>query len=292
MEISIMQVEMSLNRLSSKNLVRKIYVQGRVGFELTPKGKQVIEALAKAETDRITRQLQEAIHEERKAKLRLSAVNKMKSIEDKWHSYQIPDRRLINEVEREATELLTETKELRDKQPLCQLDPQNYDQKFTQYKTQIEKLNEQNSNLTRAVDNYAKIKNYQLSILVDIESINKTINKYEPVQEATAQVNQLKNSICTLESIKFQLENFDKDQLTKFEEIKTQFGNNSKLLEILKKPTHEYTPIKRETSAETTTLYFDTEGPIKDGHKTSGYTLVEKCSKCGTKRKSTPVDIG
>ena len=66
--ISIEQVEMSINRLSAKNLIRKVYLQSNIGFELTPRGKAAIEGLAKAETDRITRQLQEAIHQERKAK--------------------------------------------------------------------------------------------------------------------------------------------------------------------------------------------------------------------------------
>lgn len=49
------QVQTSLNALSSKNFVRRIYLQGKVGFELTPKGKDAIEALAKARADRITR---------------------------------------------------------------------------------------------------------------------------------------------------------------------------------------------------------------------------------------------
>ncbi len=63
-------------------------------------------------------------------------------------------------------------------------------------------------------------------------------------------------------------------------------------LEILKKPTHEFIPLKKENIAENTTWYSETEGPIKDGLKTGGYALVEKCSKCGTKRRSTPVNIG
>ena len=131
MEISTEQVEKSISRLSAKNLIRKIYLQGKVGFELTPKGKSAIEVLAKAETARITRQLQEAIHQERKAKLRSSAVKKMKSIEDEWQNYQIPDRKLIDEIEQEATKFLAATKEIADKQPFCHLDPQNYDQEFS-----------------------------------------------------------------------------------------------------------------------------------------------------------------
>lgn len=290
-EISREQVEMSINRLSAKNLIRKVYLQGKVGFELAPKGKSAIEVLAKAETARITRQLQEAIHQERKAKLRSSTVNKMKSIEYEWQNYQMPDRKLIDEIEQEAIKFLAATKEIEDKQPLCHIDPQNYDQEFSQYKPQIENLTEQNNNLTKAVNNYAKIKNYLLSISADIEGFNKTINKYEPIAEATVQVNQLETSLCRLKSIQSQLENFDKDQLSQFEELKTQLGDNSRLLESLKKPSHEFTPIKRE-SLEKATLYPDPEGPIKSGRKTSQYPLVEKCGKCGTKRRSTPVDMG
>ena len=292
MEISSEQVAISINRLSAKNLIRKVYLQGRVGFELTPRGKSAIEVLAKAETARITRQLQEAIHQERKAKLRSGTVNKMKSIEDEWQNYQMPDRKLIDEIEQEAARFLLATKEIEDKQPLCYIDPQNYDHEFSQYKPQIETLTEQNNNLIKAVNNYAKIKNYLLSISADTESINKTINKYEPIAEATAHVSQLKTSLCRLKSIQSQLENFDKDQLSQFEELKTQLGDNSRLLEILKKPTHEFTPIKRESLAEKTTRYPDPECPIKSDRKTSRYPLVEKCSKCGTKQRATPVDIG
>ena len=292
MEISSEQVAISINRLSAKNLIRKVYLQGKVGFELTPKGKSAIEVLAKAETARITIQLQEAIHKERKAKLRSGTVNKTKSIDDEWQNYQMPDRKLIDEIEQEATKFLAATKEIQDKQPLCHLDPQNYDQEFSQYKSQIENLTDQNNNLTKAVNNYAQIKNYLTSISADIESINKTINKYEHITEATAQLSQLKTSLCKLKSIQSQLENFDKNQLSKFEELKTQLADNSRLLEILKKPTHEFTPIKRESLAEKATRYPDPEGPIKYDRKTSGYPLEEKCSKCGTKRRSTPVDIG
>jgi hypothetical protein len=292
MEISNEQVEMSISRLNAKNLIRKIYLQGKVGFELTPRGKLAIEVLAKAETARITKQLQEAIYQEQKAKLRSGTVNKIKSIENEWQNYQMPDNKLIDSLEQEATKLLAATKEIKDKQPLCDLNPQNYDQEFLQYKPHIEKLTEQNNILTQAVNNYAKIKNYLPSISADIKSINKAIHKYEPIAGATAQVNQLKNSLCILKSIQSKLENFDKDQIARFGELTTQLGDNSRLLEILKKPTHEFTPIKRETLAENTTGYSDPEGPIKDGHKTSRYPLVEKCSKCGTKRRSTPVDIG
>src|SRR5208283_211263 len=242
MEISSQQVEMSINRLSAKNLIRKVYLQGRVGFELTPRGKTAIEASAKAETARITRQLQEAIHQERKAKLRSGTVNKMKSIGDKWQNYQIPDRNLIDKIEQEATQFLAATKEIENQQPLCHIDPQNYDQKFSQYKPQIEKLAEQNKSLTKAVNNYAAIKNTLISISADIENINKTINKYKPITEATAQISQLKTSLGKLKSIQSQLENFDNDQLAKSEELKTQLEDNFRLLEILKRITHEFTP--------------------------------------------------
>jgi len=292
MEISSQEVDVSINRLSAKNLIRKIYVQGKVGFELTPKGEATIKVIAKAETDRITRQLQEAIHIERKAKLRLSTVNKMKSIEDKWQNYQMPDTKMIDTIEQEATIFLSMTKEIENKQPFCHIDLKNYEQGFLQYKNQIENMIRQNNNLTKAVNNYAQIKNYQLSILTDNENINKTINKYETMAEAATQVSQLKTSLSKLKSIQSQLENFDKNQLSKFEELKTQLGGNSRLLEILKKPTHEFTPIKKENITENTTWYSDTEGPIKDGLKASGYVLVEKCSKCGTKRRSKPVNIG
>jgi predicted transcriptional regulator len=292
MGISSEQAEMSINRLSTKNLIRKVYMQGKVGFELTPKGKSAIEVLAKAETARITRQLQEAIHQERKAKLRSGAVNKILKTEEKWQNYQIPDRKLITDIEQEPTKLLAATKEIQAKQPLCHINPKNYDEEFSQYKLQIENLAEQNNSLTKAVNNYAQIKNYLLLISADIESINKTINRYEPITEAAAQVSQLKTSICVLKSIQSQLENFDKAQLSRFEELKTQLGDKSRLLETLKKPTHEFTPIKRESLAEKATRYPDPEGPIKYDRKTSGSPLEEKCSKCGIKRRSTSVDIG
>jgi predicted transcriptional regulator len=292
MEINSEQVETSIKRLSSKNLVRKIYLQGRVGFELTPKGKSEIEVLAKIETARITRQLQEAIHQQRKIKLRSSTVNKMKSKEDEWKNYQMPDRNKIDEIEQETTKLLSSTKETEGKQPFCHIDPKNYDQEFTQYKTQIENLIEQNSNLIKAVNNYAKIKNYILLMSADIESINKAINKYNPIAEATAQVSQLKTSLCRLKSIQSQLEAFDKERLSRFEELKIQLGDNFGLLEILKKPTHEFAPIERKRLAEKVPLYPDPEGPIKQVRKTGEYPSLEKCSKCGAKRMVTSVDIG
>ena len=74
------EVETSINHLSSKNLIRKIYVQGKVGFELTPKGKSSLEELAKVETARITKQLQEAIQQEQKAKLRMNSVKELNQL--------------------------------------------------------------------------------------------------------------------------------------------------------------------------------------------------------------------
>jgi len=288
---SLQEVEISINRLSSKNLIRKIYVQGKVGFELTPKGKMALDALAKAETDRITKKLQDAIEQEQKAKQRLNAVKKTKSIENQLQKYKAPDNKLMDNIEQEAIKLLLTTKEIKEKQPICEINPQNYDQEFLQYKSQIEKLIGQNSNLTQTVDNYAKIKNDQASISADIQNIKRTINKYEPLAEATAQVNELKNSLGKIELIQSQLETFDNEKLTRFIALRMELRNNSRLLEMLKKPTHEFKPIKIATETEIAG-YFDTEGPINDGHKTSGYPLMEKCGKCGIKRKSTRFDIG
>ena len=290
--INIEQVEVSISRLSAKNLIRKVYLQGNVGFELTPRGKQALEVLAKAETERITRQLQESISQERKAKLRLSTVNKMKSLEEKWKNYQIPDIKQINEVEQEATKLLAVTKEISDKQPLCKKSPENYEQEFAQYKPQIESLTEQNNRINKAVSNYVRIKDYLSSMSANNESIKKSIKKYEPFPEAEAQVQQLKAAFFSVKSIQSQLENFDKTQLSRLEELRTKLVENSRLLESLKKPTHEFVPIKRDSSPEKGIMYPDPECPIKYSNKASVYPLMEKCGKCGTKRKSTPVTIG
>jgi DNA-binding PadR family transcriptional regulator len=290
--VSLQQVEISINRLSSKNLIRKIYQQGKVGFELTPKGKSALEALAKAETDRITKQLQDAIQQEQKAKQRMNAVKRIKSIEDEWQNYQTPDNKLMDNIEQEAMKLLSATKETKEKQPLCELNPQNYEEEFLQYKAQIEKLIGQNSSLTQIVDNYAKIKNDLQHISADTANAYRAINKYASLAEAIAQVNQLKTSLSKLKLIQAQLETFDMEQVTRFIEFRTLLRDNSRLLEILRKPTHEFEPIKIAASPEKTVQYFDTEGPINDGYKTSGYPLMEKCSKCGVKRKSARVDIG
>ena len=273
--------------------MRKIYLQSKVGFELTPKGKVALQVLAKAETDRISRQLQEAIHQERKAKLRSGIVKKIKSIEAGWQSYQFPDKKVIGNIEQESEEFLEATKEVAKRQPKCQINPQNYDAEFLKFKSQIDDLTGKNNSLLKEVNNYAKIKGDQLSILADVESIQKTIKKFELMAEATVQVSQLKNSFCNLKLIQSQLESYDKEQLTRLEHLKIQLNDDCKLLDVLKKSTHEFTPIKREILAEKTSEHSDAEGlTIKDGHKKIGSPLVEKCSKCGAKRKLTTVDFG
>ena len=290
--VSPQEAETSINRLSAKNLIRKVYVQGKVGFELTPRGKSAIAALAKAETERITKQLQEAIHEERKAKLRLSAVKKLKAVEEKWQNYPIPDRRLMGEIEQNAANFLALTKEIQAKQPLCNVNPESYDQEYAKYKLQVEKLAEQNIGFVKAVNNYAQIKDYQQLISADLDVISKAIQRYELVAEATAQVNQLRICVSTLRAVQSGLESFGKEQLSRLEQLKIQLIENSKLLETLKKPTHEFASTKRESLPEKATQYPDPECPIKYDDKTSGHQIVEKCGKCGAKRKSTPFNIG
>jgi predicted transcriptional regulator len=288
-ETSVEQAQNSINRLCEKHLIRKVSWQGKVVFELTPKGKSSIDALAKARTDLITRQLQDAIHLERKAKLRSNVINKVKSIADEWQNYQVPDRSLIDETKREAVRLLGATKEIECKRPLCHKNPQNYDQEYFKYKTQIENLSEKNKNVNKIVNNYAKTKNAQISISAGIEKINKTISKYEPIAEATAQISQLKTALGKLRSIQSQLENYQNDELSQLEELNTKLTENSRTLDILKKPTHEFMPVKK-SFAENATWY--SEGQIKYENKTSGYLSEEKCSKCGAKRKPKPVNIG
>jgi DNA-binding PadR family transcriptional regulator len=288
---SLQQVEISINRLSSKNLIRKIYVQRNVGFELTPKGKSALEASAKAETDRVTKQIQEAIQREQKAKRRSNAIKKIKSIEKEWQKYIIPDSKLMDNVEHECIRVFSAAEEIEAKRPVCEANPQNYDEEFSQYKIQIEKLIGQNSQLIQAVDNYARIKNEKLSISADIQNTKRNISKYEPLSEAAAQVNEIKISLDKLKLIQSQIGSFDNEKLSRFAALKTELRDNSRLLETLKKPTHEFKPIK--IAAETEIAgYFDTEGPINDGYKTSGYPLMEKCSRCGMKRRSARVDLG
>ncbi len=153
----------------------------------------------------------------------------MKSIEDKWQKIQMPDTKMIDTIEQETTIFLSLTKEIENKQPFCHIDLKNYEQEFIKYKNQIANMIQQNNNLTKAVNNYAKIKDCQQSISTDIKNINKTINKYETMPEAVSQVNQLKITLSKLKTIQTQLESFDKNQLSKFEELRTQLGNNSRL---------------------------------------------------------------
>ena len=208
METSVEEVGMSISRLQEKHLIRKISWQGKVSFELTPKGKWAVEATAKAQTDRVTKQLQEAIHQERKVKLRASIVKKMRANEEKWRSLHVPDRKLMGAIEQEAAALFAATKEVERARPLCSKDPQNYDQKFSQYKPQVESLVEKNSNLNRAVGNYAKIKSYAESLSADIEKISRAIGRYEPMAEASVQVSQLKDSLLRLKAVQSQLDSF------------------------------------------------------------------------------------
>ncbi len=175
----------------------------------------------------------------------------------------------------------------------CQINPQNYDAEFLKFKSQIEDLTRKNNSLLKEVNNYAKIKGDQVSLLADVESIQKTIEKFQLMTEATLQVSQLKNSLCNLKLILSQLESYDKEQLTRVEHLKIQLSDNCTLLEVLKKSTHEFSPIKKEILAEKTSEHSDAEGlTIKDVHKKIGSPLVEKCSKCGAKRKLTTVDFG
>jgi hypothetical protein len=291
-QLSSRQAESGISRLCAKNLIRKIFLQGKIGFELTPKKISEIETLAKAETDRITRQLRESIQKEQKTKLRLDAVKKIRLIEEKWRSNQLPDKQQMDATELEANKFLAETEALQANQPFCNMNPQNYEKEFTAYKLLTEKFVEKNSKLTRTVNNYTKIKDHQLLLLADICSVSKTIAKYETLEEAEAQVDQLKTYLTNLSSIQHQQESFDKNQLLRFEEIKPKLTVNYQKLEILRKPTHEFITIRREITIEKASRYQDPEGMIRHDRKTSASPLEEKCSKCGLKRASTPFDIG
>jgi hypothetical protein len=282
-------VHISINKLIEKHLIRKVSWQGKVVFELTPKGKSLINNLAKARTDQITQQLQAAIHLERRAKLRSSKINKVKLIADELKNFQVPDRILIDETKREATRLLAATKEIKGLQPLCTQDPQNYDQEFFKYRTQIEILSEQNQKIKRTLSNHAKIKNHQTSISAGIQKISETISKYDSIPEVSAQISRLKTALAELKLIQSQIENYHEDELSQLEELYIKLVDNSRTLDFLKKPTHEFMPV-RKSLTETTSWY--TEGQIKYENKASGYLAEEKCSKCGTKRKPKPINIG
>ena len=291
-EIDVVPLEKSINSLCERHLIRKVGWQGKISFELTPKGKTALEVLAKARADKLTKQLQEAIHQERKITLRSNIVKKMRSLAEKWEKYKIPDRTRMNEIELEANKLLLESKELQNIQPLCTKDPLNYDKEFLQYKPKIQNLIDKNNDINKSVNIYAKIKNYQELISVDIETISKTIKKYESLAEATNQISHLKTWLTQLKTIQAQLNSFGKDELSRFEELETKLVENVRRLEILKKPTHEFKPIKKGSVMEKSDQNIGPEGPINFEDKTDGYQLEEKCGVCGTKRKSTPVNIG
>jgi len=130
--------------------------------------------------------------------------------------------KLFYGIEQVVKKFLLETNDIKNKQPLCHRDLKNYEQEFQQYKPQIEKLIEQNSNLNRLINNYSQIKNYLRSISEDIESISKTICKYKSIAEATIHVNQLETSLHKLKSIQSQLKDFNNEQLSEFDELKTK----------------------------------------------------------------------
>ena len=292
LEISTVQAEMSIKTLSEKSLIRKIFLQSRVGFELTPRGKAAIEGLAKAETARVTKQLQESIHQERIAKVRSVTVKKILLAVNDWQNIQIPDKNLMDETAQEVTKFLLATTEAEARRPFCHIVHESYDQEFSEYQSKINKIIEKSRDLARAVSDYAKIKNYLESISNDVESINRAIRKYEPIVEAAAQVNQLKTALTILKLTQSRLEAFDTETLTRLQDLKAQLSDCSRILEGLKKPTHEFIPIKKDSLAENTVLYPDPECPIKYSYDKSGQPSLEKCGKCGAKRKSTPVNIG
>jgi predicted transcriptional regulator len=290
--ISSEQAETGVKSLSAKNLIRKTYFQGRVGYEITPKGKAAIEALAKAETARVTKQLQESIHQERIAKVRSSTIKKILSAVDDWKSIQLPDKNLIEETAQEATKFLLIATEAEAKRPFCHILHESYNQEFSGYKAKIEELIEQSRGMVRTVNNFAKIKDYLELVSKDVDSINRAIRKYEPIAEAEAQVNQLRIGLAILKSTQYQLQTFDTETLARFQDLKAQLADCSRILEGLKRPTHEFASIKKESSTENTVMYSDPECPIKYSYDKSGQPSLEKCSKCGIKRKSIPINIG
>jgi len=265
---------------------------GKVVFDLAPKGKAALEAMAKARRERVTSQLQQAISQEQKAKQRTNILNRMESIHGNWKDYQVPDKNRIESIEQEAATLLETTKQTQAKQPKCQITLENYEQEFSAYKAQIENLTAQNSSLYKAANSYTQIKPAIVAISADAEKINRTIAKYEPEPEAAAQVNKLKTTLAQLKQIQMHLETFNNDQLSRLEDVKARLAENSKTLEALKKPTHEFTIIKHSSQTEKTLLYPDPELPTILDRQTTHAQLEEKCVKCGTKRKSTPVTIG
>jgi hypothetical protein len=291
-QTSIEQAEKSLERLRAKDWIRKYKLPGKISFELTPMGKAALEANAKARKDRITRQLQQAISQQQKAKLRTNILNKMASLGDKWKGYPVPDKDKMASLELEAAKFLAETKDTQAKQPHCQLNPQGYDQEFSFYKTQIENFTNQNYNIYKALNNYTQIKPDLLAVSDDIEKICKTIAKNESEPEVYAQVDKLRTLLNILKPIQNQLGTFENDRLARMEELKVKLAENSKTLDALKKPTHEFALTKKLSTADKTLLYPDPELPMIHDRQTIRRPLEERCVKCGAIRKSAPFSIG
>jgi DNA-binding transcriptional regulator GbsR (MarR family) len=286
------EIEFSIKKLTGKNFVRKIYIRGKVGFELTPKGESALAAVAREKAEIITKQLQQAIRQERQAKLREGSVRKLKSIEIDWQNIDLPERELMNKVGKDVETFLASTKTIEIEQPLCSCDSKNYDTRFSCYKQRVENLIEENSKLVLAINQYVKIRGYQTSIAADLERFNRAISRLESSAEAVDQASELKDSLFRLKLIQSKLESFDCGNLSRIEEFKSKLGDNLRLLEVLKKPTHEFVTLKREFSTESTKLYQDPEYPIKYSHRSGRSAFVEKCSRCGVERDSKPVAIG
>ena len=106
------KAQRSLERLCSKNWVRKCKLPSKVSFELTPKGEAALEAYAKARRERISNQLQQAIQRQQKAKLRTNILNKMILIEDKWKNYKVPDKNQMDSLELDSVRFLEDTRDI------------------------------------------------------------------------------------------------------------------------------------------------------------------------------------
>jgi predicted transcriptional regulator len=290
--LSSEELEKSIRSLGTRNFVRKIYLHGKVGFELTPKGESALRALTKAKAALVTRRLQEAIHQDRQAKLRFNMVNKLISVEDEWQNSEFPEKELMEKVERQIEHFSLDTKNIEAEQPFCDSCDGNYDEEFSRYRPRVDELVQQSINLSRTVNRYLKVKNYNVMILTDIGRFERAIRKYEPIVEASDQVSRLKTSVDRLRLIQAKLEGFDSEMLSRFEQLKIKLGSTFRLLEVLRRPTHEFMSVKREPSTEKTKLYQDPEYPIKYSNNASGSQFVEKCRRCGAERDATPVTIG